>query len=30
MPLRTSDECDTTEWALITSVTSFGMTIANV
>jgi len=30
MPLRTSDQCDISEWGPITSITGFGMSVANV
>jgi len=30
MPLRTSDQCDISEWAPITSIMGFGMSIDNV
>jgi len=30
MPLRTSDQCDITEWAPVTCITVFGMSAVNV
>jgi len=30
MPIRTSDQCEISEWTPITSITGFGMSVANV